>query len=160
VGGSYFEEAQRRKRRIFPRRLTEENGNKLKDAKRVEGSLEIRKPLRIDERFSSLAKYVLAANYYECAWELFRFGHFKGLSHEAASARARGLTSCVVVSDVRPGFAGYAVQAAVPESVVALRATACERRLRGHVEGGLDHRLARITNSCLRQNAVVLQGAA
>lgn len=73
--GSYFEEAQREKRRIFPRRLTEENGNKLKDARRVEGSLEIRKPLWIDERFSSLAKYVLAANY-------------KGLSHEAASARA------------------------------------------------------------------------
>jgi hypothetical protein len=61
---------------------------------------------------------------------------------------------------LEPGFAGYKVAATVPESVVALRATtAGERRLRGHVEGGLDHRLARITDGGLRQYADVLQRA-
>jgi hypothetical protein len=33
------------KRRIFPCRLSEQDAKRLKDAERVEGSLEIRKPL-------------------------------------------------------------------------------------------------------------------
>jgi hypothetical protein len=33
------------KRRVFPCRLTEEAAKRLRDAERVEGSLEIRKPL-------------------------------------------------------------------------------------------------------------------
>jgi hypothetical protein len=33
------------KRRVFPCRLTEEGAKRLKDAERIEGTLEIRKPL-------------------------------------------------------------------------------------------------------------------
>jgi hypothetical protein len=36
---------ERRKRRIFPCRLTEANAATLKDPERVEGSLEVRRPL-------------------------------------------------------------------------------------------------------------------
>src|SRR5918994_601178 len=40
----------------------------------------------LDVRLEPLAAHVLAGNHYECAWELFRFGHFKGLTEEHAAA--------------------------------------------------------------------------
>jgi hypothetical protein len=39
----------------------------------------------IDQRFSSLAAHVLEGGYYECPWQLFRIGHFKGLEDEPAA---------------------------------------------------------------------------
>jgi hypothetical protein len=40
---------------------------------------------RLDERLAAIAAEVLAGKYYECAWELMRFGHFPGMSHEEAA---------------------------------------------------------------------------
>jgi hypothetical protein len=39
---------------------------------------------RLDERLRALAEHVVAGRYYEGAWQLFRFGHFKGLTDEKA----------------------------------------------------------------------------
>jgi hypothetical protein len=61
----------------------------------------------IDQRLSSLAAHVLAGQHYECAWELFRFGQFKGLSHEAAAleladwARRQRITVAFEIRKVR-----------------------------------------------------------
>jgi hypothetical protein len=59
----------------------------LQGAERVEGSLEIRKPLGLDQRLADLAKFVHSGQHYECAWDLFRYGQFKGLSDEEAGAQ-------------------------------------------------------------------------
>jgi len=52
----------------------------------------------LDERLTGVAAEVLAGRPVESAWELMRFGHFKGMSHEeaavalAAWARRQGIT--------------------------------------------------------------------
>lgn len=38
----------------------------------------------LNERLSALAAYVLKGEHYECNWELFRFGHLKGMDDEEA----------------------------------------------------------------------------
>ena len=43
-----------------------------------------------DDRLSTLASDVLAGYDYECAWELFRFGHFRGMDDgKSATVLAR-----------------------------------------------------------------------
>jgi hypothetical protein len=43
-----------------------------------------------DDRLSTLASDVLAGYDYECAWELFRFGHFRGMDDgQSATVLAR-----------------------------------------------------------------------
>jgi hypothetical protein len=53
------------------------------------------------------AAHVQAGQHHECAWELFRFRHFKGMSHEeaagalAAWARQQGITVAFELRKVR-----------------------------------------------------------
>jgi hypothetical protein len=60
-----------------------------------------------DVRLEPLAAHVLAGHHYECAWELFRFGHFKGLNDDQAArelgalARRQGITVAFEVRKVR-----------------------------------------------------------
>jgi hypothetical protein len=57
----------------------------LQGAERVEGTLETTEAAGIDERASALPTYIRAGNLYECAWELLKYGHFKGMDDEAAA---------------------------------------------------------------------------
>ena len=68
------------KRRVFPCRLSVEAAKHLRDAERIEGSLEIRTPLGSTSAFQSSPGTSTPAPTYEGAWQAFRFGHFKGLS--------------------------------------------------------------------------------
>jgi len=48
-------------------------------------SLEIRKSLGRRALANLAGPHILAGQHHECAWELFRFGQFKGLGDEAAA---------------------------------------------------------------------------
>jgi hypothetical protein len=39
----------------------------------------------IDERLAALGTYIRAGNLYECAWQLLKHGHFKGMEDKAAA---------------------------------------------------------------------------
>jgi hypothetical protein len=52
----------------------------LRNVEKVEGSLEIRKASGFNVRLQPLVDYVLEGGYFDTAWDLFRYGHLKGLN--------------------------------------------------------------------------------
>jgi hypothetical protein len=82
-------------------------GRAIQKRRKNRGDARDQEARAIDERLSALADFIRASRYYESAWRLFCYGHFKGLTDEEATlelaqwARRQRITIKLEVRKVR-----------------------------------------------------------
>jgi hypothetical protein len=74
-----------RKAAHLPLQASVEDAKRLRDAERVEGSLEIRTPMGSTSDFLRSPAHVVAEQRFETPRVLFRFGYFRGMDDEDAA---------------------------------------------------------------------------
>jgi len=74
-----------RKAAHLPCRLSEQDAKRLRATPSAWRLARDTEADGLDERLAALAEHIHAGKLYECAWQLMKYGHFKGMEDEAAA---------------------------------------------------------------------------